>query len=238
MTRFVFASVLLLAATSIPSALAADKHTASTPDWSGYYAGVTVGSLAPQLALTDVGYSGHTFAASGVTGQVFHDNNLTYKTGATLGWNRQTRLGVFGAETEFGWLDLNGTKLDPGTGSNTHVGLDSGLYGSITGRVGKNLGKALIYGKGGWTTYSGDYLFTTQVSITAKKGLGLFQGYTAGGGVEYRVLPKWSVKGEYLYSDFGTQTLSQNSFPFKENLATNTFSMGVNYRFLTHLRKR
>ena len=82
-------------------------------------------------------------------------------------------------------------------------------------------------------------------------------GYTVGGGVEVKVAKNWSVKGEYLYADFGRESVTSNNLnteafidlvaapsgiPARENFPENTFTrsanlkthsvrFGVNYRF-------
>ena len=57
-----------------------------------------------------------------------------------------------------------------------------------------------------------------------------FDGWTAGGGLEYLVNPAWSIKGEYLHFDFGNQTVQ---FTGGENwgnkLTVDTVKFGVNY---------
>jgi outer membrane immunogenic protein len=52
-------------------------------------------------------------------------------------------------------------------------------------------------------------------------------GWTVGAGVEYALLSKMSVKLEYLYTDFGKITVSDNTAKVTANLAR----LGVNYRF-------
>jgi opacity protein-like surface antigen len=82
-------------------------------------------------------------------------------------------------------------------------------------------------------------------------------GYTLGGGLEVKVSKKWSVKGEYLFADFGRETITsndlttdeeiinnlaptapaaliaypENTFTRSANLKTHSFRFGVNYRF-------
>jgi outer membrane immunogenic protein len=61
-------------------------------------------------------------------------------------------------------------------------------------------------------------------------------GWTVGGGAEYALMGNWSVKGEYLFADFGTSryftlptvTLGgQADVPLKQHI----FRLGLNYRF-------
>ncbi|MGA7323538.1 MAG: outer membrane beta-barrel protein, partial [Rhodomicrobium sp.] len=55
-----------------------------------------------------------------------------------------------------------------------------------------------------------------------------------GGGIEYKINPAWSLKGEYQYVDFGTAKLTDAANAVTTNsLDTNfhTVRVGVNYHF-------
>jgi outer membrane immunogenic protein len=59
-------------------------------------------------------------------------------------------------------------------------------------------------------------------------------GYTVGAGVEYMFVPNWSVKGEYMYYNFGSSRFVTpvalapfGSFTTEDH----TLKLGVNYRF-------
>jgi outer membrane immunogenic protein len=51
-------------------------------------------------------------------------------------------------------------------------------------------------------------------------------GWTAGGGVEWAFLPKWSAKAEYLYTEF-----KHDDLPDWNAAKFHTFRVGVNYHF-------
>lgn len=51
-------------------------------------------------------------------------------------------------------------------------------------------------------------------------------GWTAGGGVEWAFLPKWSAKAEYLYTEF-----KHNDLPDWNAAKFHSFRVGVNYHF-------
>ncbi len=51
-------------------------------------------------------------------------------------------------------------------------------------------------------------------------------GWTAGGGAEYAITPKWSGKLEYLYMDFKHDALPDWNKP-----KFHTVRLGVNYHF-------
>jgi outer membrane immunogenic protein len=64
-------------------------------------------------------------------------------------------------------------------------------------------------------------------------------GWTAGGGVEWKFAPRWSVKAEYLYVDLGSTTytsLNSNvgfsaSIIHNHHLTENIARIGLNYSF-------
>ena len=51
-------------------------------------------------------------------------------------------------------------------------------------------------------------------------------GWTAGGGVEWAFLPKWSAKAEYLYTEF-----KHDNLPDLNAAKLHSFHIGVNYHF-------
>ena len=67
---------------------------------------------------------------------------------------------------------------------------------------------------------------TPAASVT-KNGI---DGWTVGGGIEYKINPNWSVKGEYRYFDFGNVTVDlAPGYSFTHQLTANAVTAGVNY---------
>ena len=104
-------------------------------------------------------------------------------------------------------------------------------FGTVRGRLGFAVGNALVYGTGGFAygnvnqhAVNGGDVFVSNTTQT---------GYAAGGGVEYKFTPAWSVKAEYQYIDFGSQKLTDSvgltTNPIDTNLQT--ARIGLNYRF-------
>ena len=59
-------------------------------------------------------------------------------------------------------------------------------------------------------------------------------GWVAGGGVEYKINPAWSLKGEYQYIDLGSAGLSDAANAVTTNSLDTSFQtvrFGLNYRF-------
>jgi outer membrane immunogenic protein len=242
MKKLFVAGSLLVALASVNPVSAATPHTASAPahSWSGCYAGAHFGGVWSKDNITDIGYDGVAFAAAGTAGQVFSSTSKAILVGGQVGCDAKAGPVVLGIESDLGWEGVNGSALDPGTRSNTSVGINSGQFGDVAGRVGVPYRKALIYAKVGWAYYDGKQtLSTTSPSYLpgSNVNVGLFSGFAAGAGVEYHIRSHWSGKAEYLYYGFGSQTFTSTNagnatYPFGNKLSMNTIQVGVNYQFV------
>ena len=70
------------------------------------------------------------------------------------------------------------------------------------------------------------------------EALSKVQGYTVGGGLEYALNRNWSIKGEYLYYDLGSETLTASAIVgpaetvfFNHDASGHIVRAGLNYRF-------
>jgi len=73
--------------------------------------------------------------------------------------------------------------------------------GTARGRVGYAAGSWLVYATGG-LAFAGERFLNTPAIGNDEKILHTRLGWAAGGGVEYGFAPHWSVRLEYLYSQF------------------------------------
>ena len=124
-----------------------------------------------------------------------------------------------------------------------------GFYGDATGRLGVAFGNALVYGKGGFAWL--DAQFKRNVSVLSDyypTGYASFNhtanstltGWTAGGGVEWKLTPNWSFKVEYLHFDLATNDNYNYCNPGfdcrgtwynNRDVTIDTVKFGVNYFF-------
>ena len=109
--------------------------------------------------------------------------------------------------------------------------------GSITGRFGYTWGPGLVYVKGGYAySDNAERVTLAGAPIPFLLNGNHSNGWTVGGGVEYMLAfaPNWSVKGEYMYYDFGsTRFVTPAALAPFGNFTTedHTLKLGVNYRF-------
>ena len=115
-------------------------------------------------------------------------------------------------------------------------------------RVGFAHNNWLFYGTGGLalTELRANFRYTDNLGPAVETGSlsQLKAGWTVGGGVEVGVAQRWSIKAEYLYTDFGSvSTISNNlviiappaAFPanifhHSTDLKANIARVGLNYR--------
>jgi outer membrane immunogenic protein len=197
--------------------------------WTGFYIGADVGGDWARDAVSPTVPDGGVFPrtnlvkSSGVTGA------------GTAGYNFQNGMVVYGIEADLGYLTLRGNSRDLLGGTEVDFIGNSGFYGDVTGRLGVTLDRTLIYVKGGYAYYNGSVTTTTLIPGFTVGSASFSSGWTAGAGLEYKISPDWSVKGEYLYFDFGTKTATLTSgagavFGYSNALTVQTLKVGVNYK--------
>lgn len=142
-----------------------------------------------------------------------------YNVGGTLGYNWQMGAFVYGIEG-----DLSYTSND-GTISGTNLTQD--YMATVRARFGWALGqRTLVYGTGG---YAGSNFKASVAGVSDEK---FRNGWTLGAGVEYALLPQWTVKGEYLYVDYGSQNYFAGTALARSISNTDSlFRVGLNYKF-------
>jgi outer membrane immunogenic protein len=188
--------------------------------WTGFYVGVNGG-----YGFTDL--RDNSFIGGG---QVFgHPDGGLF--GGTIGYNYQMGQFVIGVEGTLDWADLNQGRTFA-DGSTDRMNVDT--VANALGRAGYAIDRTLLYVAGG---YAGADIhagaFNDTVTGLSYPGSTSWQnGFAIGGGVEYAVTNNISIKGEYLYSQFGHQTYYGGSPDVvKAGLDLNTVKVGVNYKF-------
>ena len=232
-------ALALLTTTAIVStqALAADLPSRRAPPvytpppaipvftWTGFYVGGQVGyefgrsnGLAYATA-TGAGLAANGSSPKGIIGGAHVGYNFSTQSLPVLG---NAFGGVLGAGGVFGIEgDVDGSNYRPryALGGINDYGSQN-IQGSIRGRLGIAVDRALFYATGG-AAFGGlrnTYVNTLNGATDSISHTRV--GYTVGGGVEYAITNNWSLRGEYRYTDFGTYT---------DNLGNSTAG-GVNVR--------
>jgi outer membrane immunogenic protein len=126
-------------------------------------------------------------------------------------------------------------------GSTLSAETSADVQGSIRGKIGVAWDRLLIYGTAGvaFGGFNTDFfLRATEARIAATTSTSSTRtGWTAGGGIEYAVVPNWWVYAEYRYTDFGTVTDNLFGLPVgaffngTRRLEENQVQVGFSYRF-------
>lgn len=155
--------------------------------------------------------------------------------GGTIGYNWQAPGSnfVWGLEGDISWADV-----DPSTNIVSCLGCNTKLdwFGTLRGRIGHTvMPQALVYATGGLAVGSFEHTLTSLPRFSHRT---TDAGWTAGGGLEVMVVPKWSAKVEYLYAAFGSQTACPATSACGGGTVINddyfrvhTLRAGLNYHF-------
>jgi high affinity Mn2+ porin len=242
-----YAGVAVAALMGAGGAGAADLTTSTWApfDTSGFYLGGHIGMASGGSAFTATQPSG----APGFTGTVDQFRPFDFFTGEgsniggfQFGYNAIYHSGLMlGLETDItfpGNMSGLATFATPATGTATY---DDKLLmsGSVRGRIGYVSNHWLYYATAGFA-WTEDSLTRTQINTgpfgtpggTIETKFPARNGWTAGAGVEMPLVPHWTARVEYLYSDYGTSSVT---FPlagqrFDSNLTTQQWRVGLNYQ--------
>ncbi len=209
-------------------------------DWTGFYAGVSTGYA----------FGNSNWAASGSSGTDHGSLNLSqgydgsnqggsWFNGLQIGYNRMLAnrvvIGVEADANASSFANYSGNRI----GNNIPVLGGAASYsdnvfasGTVRGRIGYAPGNWLFYATGGFAWSHEQYVLTDNAGTTNSA----FQqrvGWAAGVGVEGPLIPHWTVRAEYLYTDYGNRNINFGSFgeQFTSNLAEQEIRVGVNYHF-------
>ena len=167
---------------------------AATP-WAGFYIGGQVGWVGTDDRLL--------FSNGAPTLHVERDG---FVGGGHLGYNFQRGSIVFGVEGDFEGTDLH-RHVRSAAGITSEGAIDSDWEGSIRGRLGVAVDRALFYATAGaaFTRVDvkggplGGPLISNSESVS---------GWTVGGGVEFAIARPLTMRIEYRHTDFGHHDVS------------------------------
>lgn len=223
-------------------------------NWSGFYVGVN-GAYAWNDT-RDVAVSGTPLITVSQPGNVpFAVGGLRpegYIVGGQAGWNYQSGAGLVGIEADFDFADINNSRnvdlpaIGPAVRTSASEKID--FLGTLRGRLGGIVSQRLLLFLTGGLAYANvkdtaniNEFFNAPVvgrQFIANASDIRF-GWTLGAGAEWAFARNWSVKGEYLYYDLGSRTITGvRTNPAGPDFATYNFSTrgsiakaGLNYKF-------
>ena len=166
--------------------------------------------------------------------------------GGQIGYNKQVNPWVFGAEFSISWSNMKGTAIRTPITQNTGATFNGTLtahqdtkwFGTLRPRLGilpTSSRTWFLYGTGGWAfgkvNYSANSDFRPQGTIQYPTAFSQTKnGWTAGGGGEFRVAPHVSLNLEYLYYNLGNAAITANPTP-----ANPPFQVAYNWETKAHI---
>lgn len=207
-------------------------------DWTGFYVGAHIGDSWGKLdwRATSGGAEIGRGSFNEDQTQIFNEWG-SWIGGLQGGYNfmLQNRI-VIGAEADVSLSTFQNyagitrgnaaTNFEGGFGYFSHNVYNSG---TVRARVGYAPSNWMVYATGGlaWST---DQLVAYD-AITGGSGTTYTQrlGWAAGGGIEGALIPHWTVRAEYLYNDFGKNSVTLGGDQFTTKLSEQQVRVGVNY---------
>ena len=266
MKRFILSAAALLAVSS--AAFAADiparaptysNVPLASYNWTGLYVGLSGGYAGSEdsQAISGTTPTGVLAVNSGLVPGQLNTKPSGWVFGAQAGYNWQIGSIVLGVEGDLNYSGVKGS--DRQTLSAVPFGINAALtsaaetkldwYATVRGRVGTTLfsDRFLAYGTAGWAY--GDVSSSTSIRLstpfaplngaTAGASDDGRSGFAYGGGFEYAVSDRFTVRAEYLRLDFGSADFTHGTtilatpigFRSSHDLTFDTFKIGANYRF-------
>jgi outer membrane immunogenic protein len=205
--------------------------------WAGFYAGVNGGYAWGDnnpILYRDTGGQGSTIPSLEPSGGF---------GGGQFGYNWQgfshPNL-VLGFEVDIQGADLSDDfsgNLTTNRGATDVVRASQQIdyFGTVRGRLGYASDKTLVYATGGFAY--GNVKNHIVVNGFNMDSDDTQTGWVAGGGIEYKLAPAWSLKAEYQYIDLGSKTITEtvSGLPITARDVDAKFStirVGLNYHMV------
>lgn len=248
----------------------AKKQSSDEDSWTGLYLGgfngYTNARATPNLSTVPSTFIANLEVTHAITQDgIQKTNSKGFNGGVTFGFNYQKGKFFVGGETDFGLHGINSAVSRTNLIIPEAVGITKTISQSVKSdwlftarpRVGVAFNKTIIYVTGGVAVtnikYNGSYSDTLPNYILSASGSfsKTKAGRTIGAGTEFKVSKHWSVKGEYLFTQFGKTSITSNNlrtllngpgtttganhpeqvFTHSTDLKSHNIRFGVNYRF-------
>jgi outer membrane immunogenic protein len=256
-----FAATALVATPALAADLTYEPAPVAAPisayNWTGFYVGLNGGygwsdidttnnSMTTSGRLVGIGQGnlGRFITFPGADSSASADGFLG---GAQIGYNYQSGAWVFGAEADYqasDWKSSSSFLGDPIQGPYYQTSAELQSFGTVRGRIGYAVDNVLVYATGGLAVGQAKAGLSVQggtpnpaAPIYSQSESQTMVGYAIGAGAEWAIArSNWSVKAEYLYTDFGSKTFD---FDFGDgdkassrgDVSASILRAGLNYRF-------
>jgi outer membrane immunogenic protein len=246
---------------------AASPAKAATPapvavfNWTGFYIGLNAGGFDSNanIGTSTTCTPGQCYFIDTNTTNLFNStgsrrvNSAGFVGGAEAGFNWQAGNFVAGIETDFQSYRQNGfgsgTAIYPTLAPSKFTvsqSFSTEWLWTLRPRIGVTSNNWLFYATGGLavTSVKANWSFIDDFADAESASMSKTRtGWTIGGGAEYALSKRWSLKAEYLHLDFGNLQMTTNNlldsgvspvpgqiFVHSVSLRSDAVRVGVNYR--------
>lgn len=248
------AAAVLAVFTAIPQTVLAQDQSR----WSGFYAGLSIGSAHSEVdfsASPNAFFFNSGVPADAVAGTFITNNSPASLSargltgGGQIGYNWQHGRVVLGLEADITFHDLK-KRSDRGPLSDAAFTIhrfvqttEQSLLVTLRPRIGVTFDRFLVYATAGLSIGN----FEVEDTIINNNGAWQYQGsdsgtrvgWVLGGGVEMKLHDRWSIKGEFLRSEFSNSNFRalHSTLPnlfwvdHSAKMTVDVFRAGINYRF-------
>jgi outer membrane immunogenic protein len=235
--RAAVAGVLMAAGAASASAADLNHYTQApvTPsiaqvafNWTGAYVGGNIGANWNNVSLP-IGLTGQTGSTTAFTGglqagYLWQTNQFVYGLEANVNFDGNSRT--------FGYTGPAATgPTIPGNAYSQRERED--LDFGFRGRLGYAFDRFLPFVSGGVTFADLNSRLTNVTTGRSDSNYQLRTGYSVGGGLEYAVTNNWTVRGEYIFNDYGHYTVNygNNGFGYRHDVTNNALRFSINYKW-------
>jgi outer membrane immunogenic protein len=206
----------LVVAGLVSPAQAADESVG--PGWSGFYFGVTGGYA---LGEANIDADLLSDSANSLSQVVSEDGKADLEggmVGGLVGYDHDLGNGiVIGIVGDVSWSGLGGgVDVKPSvtgvSGSDYDMNTDLSWFGTVRGRLGYDLGDAMIYATGGLAMGGVEADLKEDIVGHLSSDSGVQVGWTVGGGINYMATEHLMLGVEYLYVDLGSASYDFGSY--------------------------
>jgi outer membrane immunogenic protein len=168
----------------------------------------------------------------------------TFTGSAQAGYNLQVGGFVFGLEIDAGSFNLGASRSATALGQTVTTSFDTEWLFTARSRIGVPLSPSLLLYATSGLGLTNISVANAITSIGAGSKDGLVAGWVAGAGAEWALSRNWTLRGEYLFLDFGSVSVNTpsilnatqlandyNSARTTADLSAQILRFGLNYRF-------
>lgn len=200
----------------------------ATPSWAGGYVGANL--TWGQADLDMKGGVPSQLAVPGISKTLSEVDGFGGGLRAGYDWQLDKVVLGVGGEYNFGKID-GGWKSSAMTTAPVDFGpLNAKISNAATlfARIGYDAGDWLPYAIAGYTWADGKASYSNTSGLAKNYSVSM-DGPTFGLGVERRLAERWTVYGEWTYTDFGKFATIENTIDLEAKM--NQFKLGANYQF-------